>query len=162
MKTKSLLAMGLCAAIGIFGTQSKLAAQESKDHQEHKEGESKIQIPDTRDGILKEIAKHHQGLADTVKAKKLSEVHEHAFAIRDLAKALPGKVNSDHKKWRRAPSSASRNSPRIWTNLETPVIKRRPKRTSRRWTPSSKLSRNTQACNDACAATWLTDSASFP
>ena len=98
MKTKSLLAMGLCAAIGIFGIQSKLAAQESKDHQEHKEGESKIQIPDTRDGILKEIAKHHQELADTVKAKKLSEVHEHAFAIRDLAKALPGKVNSDHKK----------------------------------------------------------------
>ena len=98
MKTKSLLAMGLCAAIGIFGTQSKLAAQESKDHQEHKEGESKMQIPDTRDGILKEIDKHHQELADTVKAKKLAEVHEHAFAIRDLAKALPGKVNSDHKK----------------------------------------------------------------
>jgi hypothetical protein len=98
MKTKSLLAMGLCAAIGIFGTQSKLAAQESKDHQEHKEGKPKIQIPDTRAAILKGIDQHHQKLADTVKAKKLSEVHEHAFAIRDLAKALPGKVNSDHKK----------------------------------------------------------------
>src|ERR1035437_12265 len=98
MTTRSLLAMGLCAAIGIFGTQSKLAAQESKAHQVHKEGESKIQIPDTRDGILKEIAKHHQELADTVKTKKLSEVHEHAFAIRDLAKALPAKVNSGHKK----------------------------------------------------------------
>src|SRR6266446_5484687 len=73
MKAKTLLAMGLCAAIGLIGTESKVAAQ-GKDHQEHKE------------------------LADTVKAKKLSEVHEHAFAIRDLAKALPAKANPDQKK----------------------------------------------------------------
>ena len=97
MKAKTLLAMGLCAAIGLIGTESKVAAQ-GKDHQEHKEDGKKIQIPDTRDGILKEIDKHHKELADTVKAKKLSEVHEHAFAIRDLAKALPAKANPDHKK----------------------------------------------------------------
>ena len=33
-----------------------------------------------------------------VKAKKLDQVHHHAFAIRDLAKALPAKSGSDMKK----------------------------------------------------------------
>src|SRR5258708_7348330 len=98
MKTKTILAMGLCAAIGLFSTQTKLAAQETKDHQEHSEGEKKVQIPGTKEGIVKEIDKQHKELADAVKAKKLSEVHEHAFAIRDLAKALPAKANPDHKK----------------------------------------------------------------
>jgi hypothetical protein len=95
MKNKTLLAMGLCAAIGLFGTQSRLFAQE---HNEHKQSEAKIQIPDTRDGILTEIHKHHDELTATVKAKKLDMVHEHAFAIRDLAKALPAKANPDMKK----------------------------------------------------------------
>ena len=88
--------MGLCAAIGILGTQTNLAAE--KDKPEHKEGHDKVKIPDTVDGILKEIHKHHQELADTVKAKKLADVHHHAFAIRDLAKALPAKAHPDHKK----------------------------------------------------------------
>ncbi len=41
MKAKTLLAMGLCAAIGLIGTESKVAAQ-GKDHQEHKEDGKKI------------------------------------------------------------------------------------------------------------------------
>ena len=94
MKIKTLLAMGLCAAIGIAMNQTAFA-QEQK---EHKEGGETVKIPDTVDGILKEIHTHHQELADTVKAKKLADVHHHAFAIRDLAKALPAKANSDHKK----------------------------------------------------------------
>jgi len=94
---KTLLAMGLCAAIGLAATQTALA-QEHKEHEEHKEGGGKIKIPDTVDGILKEIHKHHEALAETVKVKKLDEVHRHAFAIRDLAKALPAKANPDHKK----------------------------------------------------------------
>jgi hypothetical protein len=98
MKTKTLLAMGLCAAIGLFGTQIKVLAQEHNEHHEQKEGAAKIQIPDTREGILKEIHKHQEELAATVKAKKLDAVHEHAFAIRDLAKALPAKANPDMKK----------------------------------------------------------------
>ena len=96
MKTKILLAMGLCAAIGLFNTRTSLAQEKEKP--EHKEAEKKVKIPETRDGILKEIHKHHEELAATVKAKQLSEVHEHAFAIRDLAKALPAKANPDHKK----------------------------------------------------------------
>jgi len=94
MKTKTLLAMGLCAAIGFFATQTRAAEHE------HKEGEAhaKIQVPDTLDGIWAEIHKHHHELADTVKAQKLGEVHHHAFAIRDLGKALPSKVPAEHKK----------------------------------------------------------------
>jgi len=94
MKIRMLLAMGLCAAIGLVANQTALA-QELK---EHKEGSEKVKIPDTVDGILKEMHKHDQELADTVKAKKLAEVHHHAFAIRDLAKALPAKAQPDHKK----------------------------------------------------------------
>ncbi|MDQ6631053.1 MAG: hypothetical protein M3Y82_04755 [Verrucomicrobiota bacterium] len=99
MKIKTILAMGLCAAIGLSAIQSTFAdeAKEHKDN-EHKEGGDKVKIPDTVDGILKEIHEHHQKLDDTVTAKKLNDVHHHAFAIRDLAKALPAKAHPDHKK----------------------------------------------------------------
>ena len=95
MKTKTLLAMGLCAAIGFLGNQTFAAEREHKDHNE---GHEKVKIPDTVEDIWKEIHKHHQELAAVVKAKKLAEVHEHAFAVRDLAKALPAKAHPDHKK----------------------------------------------------------------
>src|SRR5438876_7591548 len=95
MKTKTLLAMALSAAIGVWSNNAAVLAQE---HKEHEEGGEKVKIPETVDGILQEIHKHHQELADTVKAKKLAEVHHHAFAIRDLAKALPAKAHPDHKK----------------------------------------------------------------
>ena len=94
MKTKKLLAMGLCAAIGLFASQTKLVAQEH----DHGKPEAKIQVPDTVDGIIKEIHKHQHELADVVKSKKLDQVHHHAFAIRDLAKALPAKTGPGMKK----------------------------------------------------------------
>ena len=90
--------MGLSVAIGLFGTQINPAQAQEKH--EHKEGHDhgKVKVPETLDGIWKEIHKHHQELADTIKAKKLAEVHGHAFAVRDLAKGLPAKVPADHKK----------------------------------------------------------------
>ena len=46
MKTKTLLAMGLCAAIGLMGiTTTALAAEK----------EEKVKIPATAEGILKAI-----------------------------------------------------------------------------------------------------------
>lgn len=92
MKAKTLLAMGLWAAIGLVATPTHLAAQE------HKAGAEKVQIPDTLDGIWKEIHHHHQELRETINAKKLGEVHHLAFAIRDLTKGLPAKVPAEHKK----------------------------------------------------------------
>lgn len=97
MKAKTLLAMALSAAIGTFAIQTG-SAQEHKDHPEHKEGGETIKVPGTLDGIWADIHKHQKELADTVQSKKLDDVHHHAFAIRDLAKALPAKVPAEHKK----------------------------------------------------------------
>jgi hypothetical protein len=91
MKTKTLLAMGLCAAIGLM---SLVATRAYAD--EEKEG--KVKIPDTTEGIFKAIHEHHMELAETVKNKKLADVHHHAFAIRDLANALTAKAAADKKK----------------------------------------------------------------
>ena len=84
--------MGLCAAIGLMslGTTRAFAEEEK--------AETKIKIPDTTEGIFKAIHEHHMKLAETVKNKKLADVHHHAFAIRDLAKALPAKAEVDKKK----------------------------------------------------------------
>ncbi|MBA3543707.1 MAG: hypothetical protein H0T83_04605 [Chthoniobacterales bacterium] len=56
---------------------------------------TEMQIPDTTEGIMAEIKKKHEELDATVKNKKLADVHHHAFAIRDLAKALPAKTPAD-------------------------------------------------------------------
>src|SRR5260370_27674351 len=93
MKMTTILAMGVCAAIGCLTTQPSNA----QDKPGHEEDHGKIQIPNTKDGILKEIDKQYQELAGTIKANKLSEVHEHAYAIRDLAKALPAKTGPETK-----------------------------------------------------------------
>lgn len=96
MKTKTLLAMGLCAAIGLMSlTTATRALADDKDKDEKAE---KVKIPDTVEGIFKAIHEDHMELAETVKNKKLADVHHHAFAIRDLANALPAKTAADKKK----------------------------------------------------------------
>ena len=96
MKTKSLLAMALCAAIGLMGITAPRAFAAEHEH-EHKPGE-KVKIPNTVEGIFKAIHEQHVHLAETVKNKKLPDVHHLAFAIRDLANALPAKAAADKKK----------------------------------------------------------------
>lgn len=87
--------MGLCAAIGLMSlTMATRALADDKDKDEKAE---KVKIPDTVEGIWKEIHMHHMELHDVVKNKKLDMVHHHAFAVRDLAKALPAKVPADDK-----------------------------------------------------------------
>lgn len=61
------------------------------------EKEETVKIPATADGILMAIHEHHTALADTVKSKKLEDVHVHAFAIRDLANALSPKADASKK-----------------------------------------------------------------
>ena len=87
--------MGLCAAIGLMSitATTAFAADTDKDHEK-----GKVKIPATVEGIFKEIHEHHGELAAVVKNKKLADVHHHAFAIRDLAKALPAKAEADKKK----------------------------------------------------------------
>jgi hypothetical protein len=100
MKTKTLLAMGLCAAIGFMGLAATrvFAAEEGQEHGEQAENGGKMKIPDTVEGIFKEIHSHHMELSEVVKNKTLAEVHHHAFAIRDLANALPAKAAAEKKK----------------------------------------------------------------
>lgn len=109
MRSQSILAAGLCAAALLFNGERSFA-HDPAEHKaeagkvaepkpkEHKEGQSKVKIPDTLHGIWKEIHTHHLALGEVVKEKRLSEVHEHAFAIRDLAKALPSKAGQANKK----------------------------------------------------------------
>ena len=87
--------MGLCAAIGLFSITATTARADEKDKDEK---EAKVKIPDTVEGIWKAIHAEHMELAETIKGKKLADVHHHAFAIRDLAKALPAKAAADKKK----------------------------------------------------------------
>lgn len=93
--------MGLSAAIGLFAnmtaTTAFAAEHEHADKDDHAEKGGKIKIPDTAEGIFKEIHRHHMDLAATVKNKKLADVHHHAFAIRDLGNALAAKAPADKK-----------------------------------------------------------------
>jgi len=98
MKRTTLLAMGLCVAIGLTGVGPIAAfASEGHEHHEAEEG-GKIKIPDTIQGIFDEIHEHYTELAEVVENKKLAEVHHLAFAIRDLTKALPAKASAEKKK----------------------------------------------------------------
>lgn len=93
MKRIKILAIGAAAALAITSVNSQMAVA-AEEHEEHSE---KMTIPATADGILAEIHKHHSELAEVVKNNKLADVHHHAFAVRDLAKALVDKAPADKK-----------------------------------------------------------------
>ncbi len=83
---KTALITSLLAVAASFCLVAPAFAADEKD-----EPEVKIKIPDTSEGILKEVKQHEEELAKTITDKKLDDVHHHAFAIRDLVKALPDK-----------------------------------------------------------------------
>jgi hypothetical protein len=99
MKKTALVAMGISAFIAATPNQSQ--AQEAKDKkpaQADGGGHSHFtKIPATVEDIWKEITKQQGKLAGVVAKKDLGEAHDHAFAIRDLVKALPGKVPTEQK-----------------------------------------------------------------
>jgi hypothetical protein len=95
MKKNKIITLSFCATLGLALFTLNAAGAEEK-HDEHAE-KSEMKIPDTADGILAEIHKHHSELADVVTNKKLADVHHHAFAVRDLAKALVDKAPADKK-----------------------------------------------------------------
>jgi hypothetical protein len=99
MKKTTLVAMGISAVIAF--TASQTLAQEAKDKkpaQESGGGHSHFtKIPATVEDIWKEIQKQQGKLASVVAKKDLGEAHDHAFAIRDLVKALPAKVPAESK-----------------------------------------------------------------
>ncbi len=90
MKKTKIITLGLALSLTML-TIRTAPAQETHGAA----AKTEMQIPDTTEGIMAEIQKQHEELDATVKNKKLSDVHRHAFAIRDLAKALPAKAPAD-------------------------------------------------------------------
>ena len=100
MKMTNLIAMGLLASI-VF-TATPLLAQEKPAQKPAPAAEGGghshfTKIPATVELIWKEIQKQQGKLASVVAKKDLGEAHDHAFAIRDLVKALPAKVPAGNK-----------------------------------------------------------------
>lgn len=91
MKLTKLLAIGACAAFA-FNATPVFAAEK-----EHAKGGHATKVPDTAEGIVVEIHKHHGLIDELVKANNLKGVHPHSDAITELAKALPAKVAADKK-----------------------------------------------------------------
>lgn len=100
MKKTNLIAMGLSACIAF--TATSLLAQEKPAQKPAPEADGGghshfTKIPATAELIWKEIQKQQGKLARVVAKKDLGEAHDHAFAIRDLVKALPAKVPAENK-----------------------------------------------------------------
>ncbi len=99
MKKATFLAMGISAFIAFIMTSGQ--AQEAKDKQPAAEGSGGLshftKIPATVEEIWKEIQKQQGKLTSVVAKKDLGEAHDHAFAIRDLVKALPAKIPAESK-----------------------------------------------------------------
>ena len=97
MKTHARFTPVAAAAIALVFTLAPLSpALPTASAQEHAD-KGKITIPDAVPAIWTEINKHQGELTAVVAAKKLAEVHHHAYAIRDLVAALPAKAAPDRK-----------------------------------------------------------------
>lgn len=83
MKTKTLLAMGLCAAIG-FVDVSALAGNPAlgTPGEEHS-----TSLPSTLEGIRAMMLDQHRELHNAVALNKISEAHTHVAIIRRLSEA---------------------------------------------------------------------------
>jgi nitrate reductase NapAB chaperone NapD len=100
MNKTTLIALGLSACLAF--TATSLLAQEKPAQKPAPAAEGGghshfTKIPATVEEIWKEIHKQQGKLVAVVAAKDLGEAHDHAFAIRDLVKALPAKVSAEHK-----------------------------------------------------------------
>jgi hypothetical protein len=99
MKKMMLAAMGLSAFIALIPNQT--LGQESDKKAAPKPGGSGhshfTKIPGTVEEIWAQVHKQQERLRNTVAKKDLGEAHDHAFAIRDLVKALPSKLPEESK-----------------------------------------------------------------
>ncbi len=99
MKKTALLAMGISAFIAFTANQSQAEEPAGrKPAKKERGGHSHFtKVPATVELIWKKIHKQQGKLASVVAKKDLGEAHDHAFAIRDLVKALPAKVPAASK-----------------------------------------------------------------
>lgn len=78
----------LSTALGFTATRADEKAEEGKEHGTKSE---KMVMPKALSAVWAAIESHQKELHEVLAAKKLGEVHHHAFAIRDLAAAMPTK-----------------------------------------------------------------------
>jgi len=76
----SALLLGAALTLGCFSQITQAAEPEES---------AQTVIPSTVAGIWSSIDKEQAVLAQVIQAGKMDVVHEHAFAIRDLVRALP-------------------------------------------------------------------------
>ncbi len=97
MKNTKLIALRLLACLAFTATPL-LAQDKTPAPAPGGGGHSHFtKIPATVPEIWKAIHQQQAELVSTVAKKDLGEAHDHAFAIRDLVKALPAKVAAEHK-----------------------------------------------------------------
>jgi hypothetical protein len=93
MKTSTLLAVAFTTLASLTLSTPVLLAHEGHDHG----AKNKIAVPETAEGILLEINKHHALINAAVSGKNLKGVHDPIEALAMLAKALPDKSAEDQK-----------------------------------------------------------------
>lgn len=91
-----MIRIALATALAV-GALVFAPTRQANAHAGHSHGNANIVVPETVDGVLQDIQRHHAAISAAVNGKKLKDVHDHAEAMIALAKALPGKVAEDKK-----------------------------------------------------------------
>ncbi len=91
MTIHQLAAIAAAAALLVVQPHAALA------HEGHSHGASNVAIPETADGILAELQKHHAAMTAAVTGKNLKAVHDLSETMTALARALPDKAATDKK-----------------------------------------------------------------
>lgn len=86
---KTLSKPGMLTSTLLLGAVLVLGSHTGTAQVTEPEKSAQITIPATADGIWIVIDKEVQALTGVIQAGKLNEVDHHAFAIRDLVRALP-------------------------------------------------------------------------
>ncbi len=89
MKPTRILTLAAFAALTSIATTGVAAEHEKTTHS--------VKVPETAEGILAEIHKHHGEVTSAIAAKNLKTVHDHSDAMTALANALPAKIVADKR-----------------------------------------------------------------
>lgn len=84
MKTRMMI-MGFVVGVLMVGTALAHEGEKGKENESHEA------MPSSIPGIWEEIQEHEAMLKETIAAGKLDQVHETAYEVRDMVKALSSK-----------------------------------------------------------------------
>lgn len=97
MKVKTtILTKALMAAVLLWSINTGLSFAEEtqgKEEPKHEAKAEKLVIPKTLPAVWSAVTEHQKELHEVLAAKKLEDVHHHAFAVRDLVAALSTKAS---------------------------------------------------------------------